>query len=175
MTILKTHRKKRMKRSLSLVLALAMTVTGLPGGLHSTGRAKAAEEIGKPAELTFDDANDPLLAGNAKAEAPNGYSLIERNGGKALSLSDSQNQYIALTGSRKRSILLALWKKNMDIFLAMWQVIMTEQEVFIWHTAGMVKHLRHLMVIQEFCLQKMIHQTAIKTLAQASGSREQAL
>ena len=45
-----------MKRSLSLVLALAMTVTGLPGGLHSTGRAKAAEEIGKLAELTFDDA-----------------------------------------------------------------------------------------------------------------------
>ena len=74
LTILKTHRKKRMKRSLSLVLALAMTVTGLPGGLHSTGRAKAAEEIGKLAELTFDDANDPLLAGNAKAEAPNGYS-----------------------------------------------------------------------------------------------------
>ena len=105
MTILKTHRKKRMKRSLSLVLALAMTVTGLPGGLHSTGRTKAAEEIGKLAELTFDDANDPLLAGNAKAEAPNGYSLIERNGGKALSLSDSQNQYIALTAADGSSLL----------------------------------------------------------------------
>ena len=93
-------RKKNLKKAIATALAGVMLITSFPAQANANeGSSGVAEGPAKLAELTFDDAENPLAAGNALATAPSGYGTVDRDGGKALSLNGS-SQYIELTDAQ---------------------------------------------------------------------------
>lgn len=97
--------KHALKKGMSLLLTAAMLITGMPD-LARAGASgqKESREQQKLCELTFDDADNPLNAGNAAAEAPNSYDTSEHDDGKALKLNGT-NQYLSITAADGSSIL----------------------------------------------------------------------
>ena len=99
-------RKKNLKRAIATALAGVMLITSLPAQANANeGSSGVAEGPAKLAELTFDDAENPLAAGNAVATAPSGYSTVDRDGGKALSLTYNNKEYLELKDSQGNPLL----------------------------------------------------------------------
>lgn len=97
----KTVTKKHvLKKGMSLILVAAMLLTGVPDTAvrANNPEPQSTGEPEKLCELTFDDASDPLAAGNAAAVAPASYGLADHDGGKALSLDGSSQYLIAYSG-----------------------------------------------------------------------------
>ena len=102
-TVIKKH---ALKKGMSLILVAAMLLTGVPDTAvrANNPEPRSTGEPEKLCELTFDDASDPLAAGNAVAVAPASYGLADHDGGKALSL-DGSSQYLSLTAADGSSLL----------------------------------------------------------------------
>ena len=102
---MKRKHLKPLKSVLSIVLSLAMLITGLYVGPVNDASAAPGDgtEPAKLCELTFDGA-DALDAGAATATAPSGYDTVDYNGGKALYL-DGTNQYVSITKSDGSGLL----------------------------------------------------------------------
>ncbi len=96
-------KKKRWKSVFAGALTAAMVCNM---GLASMAWAEPEEDAGTSllADFSFDDENDALAGGNAKASG--NYTLTDSyDGGKALHLDGSSSQYLTVTGSDGSSLL----------------------------------------------------------------------
>lgn len=84
-------KKKCVKRIMAAVLSLAMTFTYMPVSAYAQEIEPRVSDDEKQmiANFTFDDTDNPLAGGEAKATANGGVSYVDYNGGKALRLENS--------------------------------------------------------------------------------------